>query len=211
MKALITSAALAVLLLAVSAPPVRAQNQFGVNAPRYKIAVVDISYIFKEHGRFKQQIEAMKQRMTALDKQFTGEREAIAAKEQERNRYKPNTQEFKNLDNQVTQMKANLAVRAEQEQKTILQEEANMYYQTYLEVQDSIKLYAERHDLALVLRFDGDEVDPAVRQDIIRGINRNVVYQNFIDITPDILAIVNRGGGVASVPARGGGGTIPPQ
>ncbi len=179
---------------------------------------MDISYIFKEHARFKQQIESMKTRMESLDKQFTTDREAIAAKEQERNQYKPNTQEFKTLDNQITQLKANLAVRAEQEQKTLMQEEANMYYQTYLEVQQTIAQYAKRHDLALVLRFNGDDVDPGIRADIIRGINRPVVYQNSVDITPDVLALVNRSGGGGTQPttspddlSRGGGGNIPPR
>ena len=217
MKALITSAVFAALLVAVSAPAARAQHPEAINAPRYKIAVVDISYIFKDHARFKQQIESMKTRMEALDKQFTSEREAIAAKEQERNQFKPNTPEYKNLDRQVTQMKADLAVRAEQEQKTLMQEEANMYFITYQEVQQTIEQYANRHDLALVLRFNGDPVDPAVRQDIIRGINRPVVYQNKIDITPDVLNLVNRGAGAAgtSPTAPGDGlsrrGTIPPQ
>lgn len=191
MKALFTSAVLAALLLTLS-PPLRAQHPAAANAKRYKIAVVDISYIFKEHAQFKRQVESMKQRMEALDKQFAEERKNIAAKEEKRNQYKPNTPDFKTLDNEITRMKADFAVRAEQEQKTLMQEEANMYYQTYLEVQDAITTYAKRYDLALVLRFNGDDVDPNVRQDIIRGINRPVVYQNAIDITPDILAWVNR-------------------
>jgi Skp family chaperone for outer membrane proteins len=207
------AAALAALLLVASASAARAQHPASANAERYKIGVVDISYIFKEHAQFKQQIESMKTRMEALDKQFAEERKAITAKEEQRNQYKPNTQEFKNLDIEITRAKADFAVQAEQEQKRLMEEEANMYYQTYLEVQDAITVYAKRHDLALVLRFNGDDVDPGIRQDIIRGINRPVVYQNSIDITPDILTMVNRS---AAPPAQSSAvgsrnATVPPR
>jgi Skp family chaperone for outer membrane proteins len=211
---------LAAVLLAISAPHSRAQQSavnpadYYANASRYKIAVVDISYVFKEHARFKQQIETMKQKMEALDKQFADERNAIAKMEEQRNQFKPNAPEWKNLDNEITRKKADFTVRADQEQKTLMQEEANMYYQTYLEVQDAIETFARQYDIGLVLRFNGDKVDPALRQEIIRGINRPVVYQNSIDITPAVLQMVNRSSGAPPTQQSAAGGrtnTIPPR
>jgi len=42
------------------------------------------------------------------------------------------------------------------------------------------------------LRFNGDPPDPNNRDDVLREINKPVVYQNGIDITPDVLADLNR-------------------
>jgi Skp family chaperone for outer membrane proteins len=156
----------------------------------------------------------MKQKMDALDKQFKDERDAIAKLEEQRNQYKPNAQEWKDLDNEITRRKADFTVRADQEQKSLMQEEANMYYQTYLEVQDAIETFARQYDIGLVLRFNGDKVDPALRQDIIRGINRPVVFQNSIDITPAVLQMVNRSAGTPATQQSAVGGrssTIPPR
>ena len=62
------SAALSVLALAMALSmtlPASAQapNPAGANATKYNIAVVDISYVFKNHRRFKAAMEAMKKEM----------------------------------------------------------------------------------------------------------------------------------------------------
>jgi len=44
----------------------------------------------------------------------------------------------------------------------------------------------------LVLRFNGDPINANKREDVLRAINKPVVYQGGIDITPDILSGVNR-------------------
>ncbi len=60
-----------------------------------------------------------------------------------------------------------------------------------------MKYYAQRHDIGLVLRFNGDKVDLNRREDVLREINKSVVFQNQVDITPDILALINRDAGAA--------------
>ena len=42
-----------------------------------------------------------------------------------------------------------------------------------------------------------DPIDPNRREDVLRAINRPVVYQNGIDITPDVLQELNRGKKIA--------------
>jgi Skp family chaperone for outer membrane proteins len=198
-KALFATAALAALLSVGTALPARAQQGTTpnyawayANAQKYKIAVVDITYVFKEHGRFKQQIEAMQQRMQATEKQFAEQRNEIAKQEEQLRGYKPNSEEYKKLDAEIIQKKANFSIQADQAQKAFMEEEANLYYQTYQEVQSEIERFAKTYDIGLVLRFSGDEIDPALRRDIITGINRPVVFQNAIDITPFVLQMVNR-------------------
>ena len=76
--------------------------------------------------------------------------------------------------------------------KEFLEREAKVYYQTYLEVSDAVKYYAKRHDIGLVMRFNGEPVDPNHRDDVLREINKPVVLQDQIDITPDMIALINR-------------------
>ena len=46
-----------------SAPALQAANPAGANASKYSVAVVDISYIFKKHERFKTTMDQMKKEM----------------------------------------------------------------------------------------------------------------------------------------------------
>jgi len=70
------------LLEAQQGAPVAAAgvNPAGANASKYNIAVVDISYIFKKHERFKSTMEQMKKEMETIETELKGDREKIAAR-----------------------------------------------------------------------------------------------------------------------------------
>jgi hypothetical protein len=76
--------------------------------------------------------------------------------------------------------------------KDFLEREAKVYYDTYADVVRVVTYYAQRQKIGLVLRFNGEPVDPNRREDVLREINKPVVVQDQIDITPDVLALLNR-------------------
>ena len=164
----------------------------GANAARYGLAVVDISYIFKHHKAFEANMKGMKQDVDGAESQLKQERQAIAKMQERLEALKPGTPDYKQLDEQVAKAKAAFNVKASQQRKEFLDREARIYYDTYLAVNDAVKYYAQRHNLGLVVRFNGDPTDPNRREDVLRAINRPVVYQNAIDITPDVLQELNR-------------------
>ena len=175
------------------------------NASRYGIAVVDVSYIFKNYAKFKSAMEGMKSEMQAVEGQLKGDHSAIAAKEEERKQYNPGSPEFKQRDEEIARLKAEFQLKAGRIRNDFLEREAKVYYETYLEVSNAVQYYAQQHNIGLVLRFNGDQIDPNLREKILQAINKPVVYQNNIDITPDVLALLNRGGGPGGVaPAASG-------
>jgi Skp family chaperone for outer membrane proteins len=187
------------------APPAGAAvagvNPAGANASKYNIAVVDISYIFKKHERFKATMEQMKKEMETIEGGLKGDREKIAAQEQQRNQFNAGSAEFKKMDEDIARQMAEFNLKMGKLRKEFLEREAKVYFQTYLEVVDAVKYYAKRQGIGLVLRFNGEPVDPNRRDDVLREINKPVVVQDQIDITPDVLALINReqsGGGAAS-------------
>ncbi len=184
----------AALSVAVSNHGVQAQapNPAGANATKYGIAVVDISYIFKKHERFRASMESMKKEMETIEGQLKADREKIAQAEQQRNTYNVGTAEYKRLDEEVARMMADFQLKMGRLRKEFLEREAKVYYQTYLEVVDAVNMYAKRQNIGLVLRFNGEPVDPNRREDVLREINKPVVAQDQVDITPDVLILLNR-------------------
>ena len=170
----------------------QAPNPAGANASKYNIAVVDISYIFKNHARFKSTMEAMKKEMETIETELKADREKIALQEQERNKYNVGSAEYKKMDEDIARQMADFNLKMGKLRKDFLEREAKVYYQTYLEVVDAVKYYAKRQNIGLVLRFNGEPVDPNRRDDVLREINKPVVVQDQIDITPDVLALINR-------------------
>jgi Skp family chaperone for outer membrane proteins len=170
----------------------QAPNQAGANASKYNIAVIDISYVFKQHQRFKATMESMKKEMEGIEAELKGDREKIAQQEQQRNAYNAGTAEYKQLDEQVARKTADFQLKAGKFRKEFLEREAKVYYQTYLEVVDAVSKYCERQNIGLVMRFNGEPIDPSKRDEVLRDINRPVVFQDRVDITPDVITMLNR-------------------
>ena len=170
----------------------QAANPAAANASKYSVAVVDISYIFKKHERFKTTMDNMKKEMDGIEAELKSDREKIAQEEQQRNTYNAGTNEYKQLDEKIAREMADFNLKMGKLRKDFLERESKVYYQTYLEVVDAVKYYAKRQNIGLVLRFNGEPVDPNRRDDVLREINKPVVVQDQIDITPDIIALLNR-------------------
>ncbi|MEO2046958.1 MAG: OmpH family outer membrane protein [Pirellulales bacterium] len=206
---LLTFGVLAIVLSSISVAVAQQQNPAGSNSSRFNIAVVDVSYVFKNYQQFRTSMDAMKEEMTSAEGQLKSERDQVQSRESERADFKVGSPEFKKLDEDIARLKAEFNLKAGRIRKDFLEREAKVYYQTYLEVSNIVKYYAQQHDIGLVLRFNGDQIDPNRRESVLRAINDPIVNQNNIDITPDILALLNRnnasaGGGVPPSAVRGG-------
>jgi Skp family chaperone for outer membrane proteins len=184
--------AAAALLSIIGFIQAQVPNQAGSNASKYSVAVVDISYIFKKHDRFRTTMDAMKKEMETIEAELKADREKIAGNEQERNRYAAGSAEYKQLDEEVARQMAEFNLKMGKLRKDFLEREAKVYYQTYTEVCDAVQYYAKRQNIGLVLRFNGEKADSNSRDAILRDINKPVVYQDQIDITPDVLTLLNR-------------------
>ena len=199
MRTLLLSAIVSVGFVSFIGEAVAQSASPSANASRFGIGVVDVSYIFKNYSQFKSTMEGMKTEMEAAESKLKTERDAIAAKEEQRNQFNTGAPEYKQMDEDIARLKAEFNLTAGRIRKDFLEREAKVYYQTYLEVSNAVKYYAQQHNIGLVLRFNGDQVDPNLREDVLRAINKPVVHQNNIDITPDVLALLNRGGGPGGV------------
>ena len=75
---IVATAATTVLSMMVSLFPAahaQAPNPAGANAEKHGVGVVDVSYIFKEHKRFRANMEAMKKEMEGIETDLKADRE----------------------------------------------------------------------------------------------------------------------------------------
>ena len=50
---------------------------------------------------------------------------------------------------------------------------------------------AEQYDLSLVLRFSRERMDPTDRTSVLAGVNRPVIFQKQLDLTPLVMKRLN--------------------
>jgi outer membrane protein len=176
------------------------------------VVIVDLAYIFQNHRGFKQATEQMKADVTAAEQSLKAERDAIAEALKtlrEGEELQPGTQEYKDMEAELTQRDARLQADIALKKKEFMEREAKIYYQVYKQVSGHIDAYARSNGVALVLRFNGEPADESNPQTVLKELNKSVVWSHpDIDITPIILEKCNkdRAPGTASRPRNSGAG-----
>jgi outer membrane protein len=187
-------AVLAAAVLATSSGDLLAQGQPSIPGG---VAIIDLSYIFKNHARFKALTEGMRAEVLRAEEVLKASRTEIESLTKRLsdlgNELRKDSPEYKQLDADLTRKKIDLSTQVSQQKKEFLEKEAKIYFSVYQEVIDEVQYFSERQRISLVLRFNGDPVTDSDPQEILKQLNKSVVYYNkAIDITPMILDSLNR-------------------
>ena len=90
----------------------------------------------------------MKDEMASTEAELKSDSEKIRQMEEQRNSFNVGTKEYKDLDEELARNIANFKLKMDRLRKDFMDREAQLYYQTYLEVNEAIKYYAQHHDIA---------------------------------------------------------------
>lgn len=199
------SAALFVPLALAQAPRASAPSSApasgalpGANAP---VAVVDVTYILDNYARLKHDTEAFKKDMENAEAALKKERDAIAKKAELLKTYKPGTPEFKKTEEEITKADSDWKLKVNRQKGDFAERDAKNFLRAYQELSQQVKVYAERNNISLVLRFNGARPDPANPQAVQMELSKMVMYYDkSVDITDPILAEMNRAAAVAAPP-----------
>ncbi len=166
------------------------------------IALLDISYIFKNHPRFKQMMEEMKSDVEAAESSVTKERDTIKKLVEQLDSYHKGSPDYNAMEKEIAEREANLSVKVQLQRKEFLGREAKIYLTIYKEIEQEVEYYCQNKGIDMVLRFNGDPADVDKPDSVLSFINKPVVYYDKgRDITKPILdTLVMRSG----APAAGG-------
>jgi outer membrane protein len=207
---------MAVLMAACSALTAQAQGVAPAQ-PRPTVAIIDLSYVFKNYSKFNQATADMKRKVEGADAALVAKKKELDAIAKQAEGMALGSPERNQLEEQYTKLQADIQVEVATQRKEFLRQEAQIYYSVYQEVQDVIKSYCDQQGIVLVMRFNGEPPDPANPQEVMQDLNKAVVYYNrAIDITPAIRdrleAIAgNAGAGRPAPTTQPGTATRPPR
>lgn len=167
------------------------------------VVVIDVGEVFKKHVAFNQQVEAVKKEMKDLEASFQTEQKKAVDARAKLSQYAPGSPEYKKLEEDVARMASDLQVAMALKQKSILEQEAKIYYSTYQEIYKQVEEFSDRYGITLVLRHSNLPMDPQKRETVFRGMERQIVFQRNLDITEEIISRVNRGAVLSAQQPRG--------
>jgi Skp family chaperone for outer membrane proteins len=201
-RATVVAIALAICLANPQARAQTAQRPSGTS-----VAVIDLSEVFQGHPRLKLQLEEMKKQIDAYEAVMRQEKTKIDTLGEQLKTLKPGTPDYTEKEKAYASLQANLQVQVRQKSREFLEQEAQIRYQAYQEIQQHVTTFCQKYGIQLVIRFSRQEIDPTKPQDVQMGLNRPIIYQNSLDITTHIMQSL--GGPSPSANDIGRGPAIP--
>jgi hypothetical protein len=159
------------------------------------VVVVDMAKVFKADRRFNDLRERLRTDVLELEqhgKELVSEAEKLKKQLQAAKEAK-NFDEAESVDAKLTRANDELEKFRRDSQKTLLRRESDLYRNTYLYVQEEVKLLSQERNVRLAIRFQSEEIPDAGAdpQQILTSINRQVLYQEGLDISEEIIKRVN--------------------
>ncbi len=82
-------------------------------------------------------------------------------------------------------------MQVRQKSREFLEQEAQIRYESYQEIQQHVASFCQSYGIQLVIRFNREPIDASKPQEVQMGLNRPIVYQNSLDITQHIIDALN--------------------
>ena len=169
-----------------------------------QVVVLDVGYIFKNHAGFNAEMAKIKEDVQQVENRLKQEQERIKQMVEQLKAYQPGTPEYRKIEGDVAKAQGDFTVKAQLEKKDFLDREAKVYHKVYGEVERAVASFCRQNRIAVVHRFDGEVVDSREtdRNKIMGHLSRPIVYYDpAVDITADILKMINGPAAVAGQPA----------
>ena len=146
------------------------------------VAILDVAAVFQRNQEFNTQMQGIKDAAEQLKVQITEQQKVIQAKAAQISAMESGADRFQQ-EADLEQQQAQLKTQARQAETNLLNREAQIYYATYQKLQSVVKAVAEANNIVLVLRFDSSKINGNVRPEVIKAVNRSVVYNRELDLT----------------------------
>lgn len=157
-----------------------------------RVAILDVAKVFKMNPTFEAKMKAIREEADTLKASITARQEKIRDAARGLSEFGVGTPERNNMEADLEQQQTRLRTEARQAEMTLLSREAKIYYETYIEMQSVVETIASEYGLSLVLRFDSEEIDPSNRTEVIKGVNRSVVFHRKVDLTNMVTKELNQ-------------------
>lgn len=148
-----------------------------------RVCVLDVAEVFKRNQAFESEMEKIRNEAASLKAKVEQDFMNLQRDAEKVEQYQVGSAERNEIESQLMQSQALLQSRARQAEADLLAREARIYFQTYKQMEEIVAKIAEEYNISLVLRYDSQAMKQDDRADVIKGVNRAVVYQKGLDLT----------------------------
>ena len=173
----------AVLLLALGGAPVLAQADAD-----FPVAVLNLDRIFKTYPPFQAKLAPVKEGVQELEKKAQSRQIELETKVAQLRMKQPGSPEFQKLQAEAAKLQAEAQQFVQQERAELQKQEAAIFLEMYRQVEEEVRKHAKEHGIKLVIRQQDSSLEEGQPLgEILKSLNRGIVYEEGLDITDEIL------------------------
>jgi Skp family chaperone for outer membrane proteins len=167
-----------------------------------RMAVIDLTKALQGYPKFRKAVDALRRDVEQAERDLKGSVAQMKAAAASLNSAPNGSAEYKAIESKMERGRAEITATVERQKAQFFEREAKMYFDAYQEVTAEVTKYAEARGINFVMRFTGEPYDAKDPQALQKELNKIVFYHQGIDITDDIIALVNSKPGEKDVAKR---------
>jgi Skp family chaperone for outer membrane proteins len=174
--------AAALLLALLLLLPAAAQE-----TPALPVAVLNLDVLFKEDRGVTNALARLRAEAQELDKTVALRQAELEAVQADLRKAQPGSADFRKLQQEVIKLTGELQQFIQRERANVQLKEAKIYLAAYRDIEEVVKEYCKQRGIKLVIRQQTTslaEDQPA--QEIVKALNRIVIFEEGLDITEEI-------------------------
>ena len=158
-----------------------------------RVVLLDVGRVFKQHVAFNKAMESIQQEVEIYRGQIQQKQGEIQKQAEALRGMVQGSPEARQLEAKLTKLTADLQVEHQLKNKEFIQREAELYFNTYMDVTSKVSKFCEANSISLVLRHVTTPTDTKSRQSILETVNNPVIFEKGRDITDLIIQQANAG------------------
>lgn len=159
----------------------------------HKVGLIDMAHVFKNYKKFETLREDLKLEIGVSEEKAKTMQAELAELQGHLKKFMEGSKEYAKAEQEIVKKAAEFESFRRTASREFLKKESQIYLQVYNETSEAVKKYADYYKYTLVIRFNREELDTENPQNLLQGMNRQVVYhRGEDDITVSVLDYLNR-------------------
>ena len=181
------------LVITAGIVPASAQEKPAENP--LPIGLVNVEKIAQQYKPFQKQIAELQEQTKELQSSAALKQSELQAVGNELQKTAQGSDKFEKLKNQYLRLERELQAFAQEGQQKIREKDFKNSLALHREIDQVLKPYCKAKGLRLVVRIQNSSLDENQNpQQILQSINRAVLYEDGLDITDDVLKLLEQKG-----------------
>lgn len=159
--------------------------------PDFPVAVVDLSRVFNGYKQLAERKEEQQRQFLKADESMKARVEELKRLQEEAKAFKEGSADQKRAGEELQAKAREFEAYRREQQKALIEAQSKLVLWAYERIAEQVQQYADEHGIRLVLQINAIPTEGKNPQEIMTGVNRQVIYHNTLDITDEILNAVN--------------------